>query len=177
MPETPRNNRWILVLTDHFTRWQDALPIPDSTASVVAQALDSRVFCYFGILEQLHSDQGSQFKSALMQELCRLWGVKKTRTTPYHPQGNGMVERQNRTLGDSFRATLLGAEQTDWDLLLPHLMRSFRATPHSATRETPNYLMFGRETRLPDKLLHDVQPVQTVPAEQLVVDSRTLPTR
>ena len=70
MPETPRGNKWILVLTDHFTRWQDALPIPDGTAPVVAEALESRVFSYLGIPEQIHSDQGSQFESGLMQELC-----------------------------------------------------------------------------------------------------------
>lgn len=170
LPETPRKNKWILVLTDHFTRWQDALPIPDGTTPVVAKALDSRIFCYFGIPEQLHSDQGSQFESGLMRELCQLWGVKKTRTTPYHPQGNGMVERQNRTLGDSLRSKLLGADQTDWDQLLPNLMRSFRATPHSTTQETPNYLMFGRETRVPDGLLFDVPLSAPQPVEQYAVD-------
>lgn len=177
MPETPRSNKWILVLTDHFTRWQDALPIPDGTTPVIARTLETHVFCYLGIPEQIHSDQGSQFESALMQELCQLWGVKKTRTTPYHPQGNGMVERQNRTLGDSLRTLLLGAEQTDWDLLLPNLMRSFRATPHSATKETPNYLMFGRETRIPDHLLYEVPPSKSQPVEQYAVELQERLTR
>ena len=58
LPETPRGNRWILVLTDHFSRWQDALPLPDATAPTVATILDERIFCYLGLPEQLHSDQG-----------------------------------------------------------------------------------------------------------------------
>ena len=125
----PRGNRWILVLTDHFTRWQDALALPDATAPVVAHALDERVFCYLGLPEQIHSDQGAQFESQLLSELCRLWGVDKTRTTPYHPQANGVVERNNRPLGDSLRTLLLGHNQTDWDALLPQLMRAYRGIP------------------------------------------------
>ena len=78
MPLTPRGNQLILVVTDHFTRWQDALAIPDVTAPVVATALDERIFCYLGLPEQLHADQGAQFESALMAELCHLWGIDKT---------------------------------------------------------------------------------------------------
>ena len=85
MPETSKGNRWILVLVDHFTRWQDALAIPDATAPVVAATLDKRVFCYMGLPEQIHTDQEAQFESQLMTELYQLWGVDKTRTTPYHP--------------------------------------------------------------------------------------------
>ena len=143
MPETARGNRWILVLTDHFTRWQDAIAIPDATAPVVATALDERVFCYLGLPEQIHTDQGAQFESQLMAELCQLWKVEKTRTTPYHPQANGIVERNNRLLGDSLRTMLIDRGQDEWDLLLPQLIRAFRGTPHSATGETPNFLMLA----------------------------------
>ena len=129
MPETNRGNRWILVLTDHFTRWQDALALPDATAPVVATALDERIFCYLGLPEQIHTDQGAQFESQLMEELCQLWRVERTRTTPYHPQANGIVERNNRLLGDSLRTLLIDKGQEEWDLLLPQLMRAFRGTP------------------------------------------------
>ena len=63
MPETNKGNRWILVLVEHFTRWQDALAIPDATAAVVASVLNERVFCYMGLQEQIYTDQGAQFKS------------------------------------------------------------------------------------------------------------------
>ena len=82
MPETPRGNKWILVISDHFTRWQDAFPLPDATAPTVATFLEERVFCYFGLPEQLHSDQGAQFEGQLIAELCELWSIKKTRTRP-----------------------------------------------------------------------------------------------
>ena len=62
MPETARENRWILILVKHFTRWQDALAIPDATAPVVAEALDERVFYYMGLTEQIHTDHKAQFE-------------------------------------------------------------------------------------------------------------------
>ena len=99
MPETRAGNKWILVVMDHFSRWQDVIPILDATAPVVAATLDQRVFCYLRLPEQLHTDQGAQFESQLMEELCILCKVDKTHTTPYHPQSNGMIERGNRSLG------------------------------------------------------------------------------
>jgi transposase InsO family protein len=159
-----------LVITDHFTRWQDALAIPDATAPVVAAALDERVFCYLGLPEQIHADQGAQFESALMAELGHLWGVEKTRTTPYHPQANGMVERNNRGLGDSLRSLLLNQGQDEWDLLLPQVMRAFRGTPHTVTKETANYMMFGRELRLPDQINSHPPQLEVDSTQQYAVD-------
>ena len=166
MPKTARGNQWILVITDHFTHWQDGIAIPEATATVIADVLDTRVFSYFGLPERLHSDQGVQFESNLMSELCAMWGVEKTRTTPFHPQGNSVCERGNRGMGDSLRALLLGCSQTEWDLYVPHIMRTFRSTPHSTTDQTANYLMFGRELRLPDMLVHSVPPSSPTPVHQ-----------
>ena len=162
LPLTPRGNQWVLVLTDHFTRWQDALALPDATAPTVAETLDNRVFSYFGLPEEIHSDRGAQFEGDLMTELCKFWRITKTRTTPYHPQSNGVVERGNRMLGDALRAMLLSYAQAQdsWDTLLPQLMRAFRATPHSVTEETANYLMLGRECRLPDQLAYGTHSIE-----------------
>ena len=82
-----------------------------------------------GLPEQLHSDQGAQFKSQLMHELHTLWRVDKTKTAPCHLQANRVVERNNRGLGESLRALLPECGQDEWDTFLPHLMRAFRGTP------------------------------------------------
>jgi hypothetical protein len=172
LSETNRRNRWILVLSDHFTRWQDAIPLPDATAPTVADALDSRVFSYLGLPETIGSDQGAQFQSELMEELCELWRVDKRRTTPFHPSGNGVCERGNHTLGNSLRALLLNqcAHEDDWDMLLPQIMRAIRATPHTATKETPNYMLLGRQLRLPDSLIYPVPPDKPKPVQKYVMD-------
>ena len=153
LPETTDGNTQILVLADHFTRWYDAIPIRDGQASTVAKVLDERVFSYFGIPETIHTDQGAQFESALFRACCELWNCKKTRCAPYHPQGNSIVERLNRTLGNSLRAMLAESEHQEWDRLVPQIMRIIRATPHRSTGETPNSLMLGRNVRLPHDLL------------------------
>ena len=151
--KTPRGNSWVLVLSDHFTRWRDAIPVKNGTTVCIAEALERQVFCYFGLPERIHSDRGASFESALMKELCRLWGSAKSRTTPYHASGNGVVERGNKDLGNALRTFLLARDETDWDLLLPHLTRAIRSVPHSFTGETANYMMFGRELTLPECLI------------------------
>ena len=125
-----------------------------------------------GLPEQLHTDQGAQFESQLLAELCQLWKVTKTRTTPYHPQANGVVERNNRLLGESLRAMLLNRGQEDWDLVLPQIMRAFRGTPHTTTGETPNMMMLGREVRLPDQLLYAAPPTELTTRHQYVLEMK-----
>ena len=115
--------------------------------------LDQNVFCYFGLPEQIHSDQGAQFQSQLMSDL---WGVNQSRTTPYHPQGNGVVECNNRMLGDALQSLLLGRGQEEWDTILPQVMRAYCSTPHTSTGETANILMLGRETWDLDHLTYHV---------------------
>ena len=82
--------------------------------------------------------------------------------THYHPQSNGIMERNNRGLGDSLRAFLLDGKQEEWHMFLPQLMRTFWGTSHTATGETANYMIYGRELRLPDQLVDDMTlPVMT----------------
>ena len=120
---TPRENTTILVLSDHFTRWKDALPVPNGSAETMAETLEKRVFYCLGVQERIHTDQGVQFESKLMAEMCALWSVRKSHTTPYPPQANGVMERGNRNLGDMLRSMLLEKDEENWDLLLPQFMR------------------------------------------------------
>ena len=168
LPQTQAGNNVVLVMTDHFTRWCDAIPLPDGKAATVARALDERVFAYFGIPERIHSDQGRQFQSELFQACCELWGCEKTETTPYRPQGNSVVERLNRTLGNSLRALLIDFEQEEWDRLLPQIVRTLRATPHRVTGETANMLLMGREARLPPNIHHPVEMPEFTTDEYIV---------
>jgi len=98
MPESDSGNSYILVAADYFTRWVEAFPLPNQEAITVANKLVDEVFLRLGVPEQLHSDQGRQFELKLLSEVCRLLQIHKTRTMPYHPQSDGLVERCNRTL-------------------------------------------------------------------------------
>ena len=145
---TSRGNRYVFVIVDCFTRWTEAFPLPDKTAQSVADALFNQVFCRFGMPAVIHSDQGREFENKILQELCLLGGSHKTKTTPYHPESDGMVERFNRTLL-MMLAMFAGKNRDDWDDLLPAVMMAYRSSVHESTGFSPYRLMFGEECTLP----------------------------
>ena len=91
-----KSNSYLLTCVDRFTRWPEALPMPDMTAQTVAQALISGWISRFGVPSTITTDRGRQFESALWQQLMQLLGCKRIRTTSYHPMANGMIERFHR---------------------------------------------------------------------------------
>ena len=98
LPESNNRNLHVLVVADYFTRWTEAYALPNQEADTVAHKFVNEFFFRFSLPEQLYSDQGRQFESTVIKEVCNLLQIKKTRTTPYHPQSDGLVERFNRTL-------------------------------------------------------------------------------
>ena len=116
-------------------------------------------FARFGMPNELHSDQGRNFESAVFKESCKLLGIRKTRTTPLHPQSDGMVERFNRTLGQEL-AKFCQESQEEWDNKLPALLMAYRSAEHETTGYTPAQMMTGREMRLPVDLITDVPQVE-----------------
>ena len=122
--------------------------MPDKTALAVADAFFQHSVCRFGMPSVIHSDQGREFENKVIQELCLLCGAHKTRTTPYHPESDGLVEHFNRTLL-MMLAMLAGENREDWDDLLPAVMMAYRSSVHESTGFSPYRLMFGEECTLP----------------------------
>ena len=148
LPTSNRGNKVIMVVTDCFTKWVTAYALPDHTAKTVADHLVRDFMCNIGIPEVLHTDRGADFESKLMKEVCAVLGVKKTRTTPYHPQSDGLVERYNRTLIEMLKP-YVNKNHRDWDECLAGVLMAYRTTVHCSTGFTPHYLMFGQEATLP----------------------------
>uniref|UniRef100_A0A8C5D4N0 Gypsy retrotransposon integrase-like protein 1 n=2 Tax=Gouania willdenowi TaxID=441366 RepID=A0A8C5D4N0_GOUWI len=164
--ETERHNRFILVVQDYFSKWVEAYPVPNELATTVAEKIVSEWVCRYGAPRALHSDQGSNFESAVFRGMCELLGIEKTRTTPFHPQSDGQVERFNATLQKAL-ATMSERCHWDWDLMIPYSLMAYRATKHSSTGLTPNMMLFGREITEPVDLVVGLPPgendINTIP--------------
>ena len=137
----------ILVITDHYSRYAQAIPTRNQKASTTAKALYENFFLHYGFPAVLHSDKGANFESNVIRKLCEIAGVKKSRTTPYHPMGNGMVERYNKTLLNML-GTLSEDQKTDWKSYVSTLTHAYNAAEHESTGYAPFFLMFGRHPRL-----------------------------
>eukprot|EP00117_Sycon_ciliatum_P011053 scpid10434/ scgid12689/ Retrovirus-related Pol polyprotein from transposon 412; Protease; Reverse transcriptase; Endonuclease len=156
LPATARQNRYILVIGDYFTKWVEAFAMPDMLASTVARYFVDGFVCRYGVPLALHTDQGPQFESRLMQTVCKLLDITKTRTTAYHPQSDGMIERFNRTLEKMLSACV--TDHQEWDLHLQRTMFAYRSCVHASTQHTPSRLMFGRELVLPLDIMYGSPP-------------------
>lgn len=156
LPESEAGNRYILVVGDYFTK---AYAIPDQEARTVAMKLVDEFYCRFAPPEQLHSDQGKQFDSLLIHGICDILKISKTRTTAYHPQCDGLVERFNRTLKHML-STSLKDHPFDWEHRLRKVCMAYNTSVHASTGYTPYYLLFGHEARLPIDLLYGTKKPQ-----------------
>lgn len=147
-PLSENGNRYILVVTDHLTRWSEAYAIPDQEAKTIAEVFVTQFVTRFGCPRLIHTDQGRNFESNLFKGMCQMLGVKKTHTVAFHPQSNGVVERMNKTIG-SLICAFVTENQKTWDKNLAVLLMAYRATPHETSGLTPNELMLGRELSMP----------------------------
>ena len=151
-PQTKRGNRVVLVLADYFTKWPEAIALPNQDAQTIASALVEKFISIHGVPNEVHTDQGRNFESKLMEEVNGLLGARRTRTTPLHPQSGGLVERLNRTL-TKYLAMFVAENQDDWDTKLPLFLLAYRSAPQETTGLSPAQLVFGRDLNLPNSLV------------------------
>lgn len=133
LPVTSQGNRYILVVEDYFTKFVNLYALPNQTAHTVARCLFEDYVLVHGVPEVLHSDQGRQFEVEVIQSLCQLLGIKKTRSTAYNPKSDGMVERHNRTLIDQLAKMLLSCGG-EWDDCVKQVAFAYNPSKHASTR-------------------------------------------
>ena len=140
--------RNVLVLQDHFSKYVIAYVVKDQTARTAAMTLRNGYFGLFGAPAYLVSDQGKAFTGHLITHLCELYGVQKLRTSPYHAQTNGQVERMNQTIIRMI-GKLAEDKKAHWSEHLPELLSAYNGTRSAVTGYSPYYLLFGRKNRMP----------------------------
>ena len=147
-PRSAQGNQYAVVFVDYLTKWPEVFAVPDQTALTIARLLVEHVITRHGVPAELLSDRRKAFLSKLLHEVYALMGMKKSNTTAYHPQTDGLVERFNRTLTDVLAKTVKKGG-LDWDEKLPFVLYAYRASVQESTKESPFFLLYGRDPRPP----------------------------
>ena len=142
----------VLVVVDHFTRYIQAYVTKNHMAHTTARVLYNNFFSIFGFPQKLLSDQGTEFTGDVIAAMCKLLGIEKIRTTPYHLQTNGSAERVHQTL-QRMIGKLVPEKCRKWPEHVGSVLIAYNATRSQVTGYSPYFLMFGRRPRLPVDLL------------------------
>lgn len=141
-----QGHRYLLACIDRFTRWPEATPLPDITASTVAAAFISTWVSRFGCHSQIVKGRGRQFESSLFKELTNTLGTTRLRTTAYHPQSNGLVESFHRHLKSALMAY---GNPNEWVLQVPLVLLGIRTALKEDLRCSTAELGYRTQLRLP----------------------------
>ena len=128
-----------------YTKYAVAVPLKDMTAKTVATTLVEECILNYGAPDTLHTDQGTNFNGEVMKDICQIFMINKSRTSPYHPQGNGQVKRFNRVIADTISKYCTEKPQ-ERDLYLPHVNFVYNTTVHKTLGTTP-YAVRERSTK------------------------------
>ena len=138
----------VLVITDHFTTYAQAYVTRTQMAQTMVKTLWDKFIVHYGLPKKILTDQGCNFEGQLVADLCKLMGVQKIWTSPYHPQTNSQCERFNSTLINML-GTLPKEKKSEWKNHIGTLVHAYNCTRNSATGFSPSYLMFSRQPHLP----------------------------
>lgn len=157
LPVTESGYRYLLTLQDNLTKYSDAIPLREMDAVSVASALAEQFISRFGCPKTIHTDQGRNFMSRIMKCFCRIFKIKQIKSTAYHPQSLGSLERAHHVFIEYLKHY---CTKRDWDKWIRFGMFSYNTSVHESTGFTPHELIFGKKARIPSEFA-DVQPPRT----------------
>ncbi|BHF60369.1 hypothetical protein SprV_0100333400 [Sparganum proliferum] len=170
-PISVRGFEYILVMVDCFTKWVEAVPPLRQDAASVVNAISRTWIAVWALLCRF-IQTAAVTSTQLMREVCQPLDIQKTRTTPYRPEGNGLVDRTNRTLHNPLLALATDGHDHDWEAYLPLCLLVYRTAVHSSTGFTPHFLWTGRELRLPADLRYPLPPPDPSPPQDFATHLR-----
>ncbi|GFV08869.1 retrovirus-related Pol polyprotein from transposon 412 [Trichonephila clavipes] len=142
--------QYLLTMIDRFSRWPEAVPIPDTSAKTISRAIFHHWIARFGCPSLITTDQGSQMRSSLFAEFTRILGTDRVKTTAYHPISNGLVERFHRHL----KASIKAHESSRWTDVLPIVLLGIRSAVKEDLKASCAELVYGTTLRLPSDMLN-----------------------
>jgi hypothetical protein len=157
-PTSVRGDKYVLTCQGNLSKCVIAVPIEDITAETVARNFVVEIVLKYGIPDQVLTDQGTQFMSELFVNCCKLLRMQKLKTSVYHPESNGSLERSHKVLVEYLRC-FSNKLQNDWDQWIPFACFTYNTSPHTVTKFMPYELLFGRKANIPGKLQQKPQPL------------------
>jgi hypothetical protein len=152
LTKTADGNIYIIVAIDHFSKFVEAKALTNFTAETTARFVYEQIICRYGTPQRILTDQGRNFEAKLFKEMCSLCGIDKIRTTAYHPETNGLVERMNKTLKQML-IMFVNEHHSDWDVFLHQVISAYNSTFQSSTKFSPHQVLFGCKIKsMPDRL-------------------------
>lgn len=168
LPLTRGGHRYILGVIDYFTKFPMLIPLRNIDSKTVARELVSKWICLFGAPHSIHSDRGTAFEAELFQELCSIFRIQKTKTAPYYPKSDGLVERLFKTIKDMLYSCMKSF-QKEWVDVIPFVELGLRSTVQSTIKLSPFETLFGKPMRLPTKWL---EPTHETPEKKIIENRR-----
>ncbi|CAJ2672886.1 unnamed protein product [Trifolium pratense] len=147
-PASSKNQKYIIVGVDYFTKWIEAIPLPNVDQEEVISFIQNHIIYRFGIPETITTDQGSVFTGRKMQEFARQTGFKLLTSTPYYAQANGQVEAANKIIIGLIRKHI-AQKPRNWNKTLNQVLWACRNSPKESTNSTPFRLTYGHDAVLP----------------------------
>eukprot|EP00731_Ephydatia_muelleri_P002828 Em0001g2828a len=154
-PISTSRNRYILTLSDQFSKWVEAVAVPTKEAHRVASEL-YKIFMRMGLPNVLTTDNGSEFRNKMNAAMLKKLGIRHSFITPYNPQSNGLDERYNQTLQSMLSKAVMGHKEM-WDEFIDSAVFAYNTSTHESTTYSPFEVMFGRKARLPVEA--DLRPI------------------
>ena len=147
-PMSSKRNQYIIIAVEYLTKWAKTKAIKAADAKQTAIFVYENIISRFGCPQILVSDRGTHFLNKTIEEMTNLFRINHQKTTPYHPQTNGLAKRVNQTLVRILRKTVIDSKR-DWDNKLTATLWAYRTTYKVTTQMTPFALMYGLEAVLP----------------------------
>jgi hypothetical protein len=151
-------NKYILTITDAFTKYSEIVAIPNKEAETVADAVFTKWICRYGCPAVIHTDGGKEFLNKIATELYQKLDIKSTHTAPAHPQCNSQAEVFNKSLA-KFLKNVVDETTLNWEWYLAPLMFCYNTSYHSTTKSTPFELTYGMKPRLPTFPIPELQRI------------------
>ena len=150
-------NEHILAIIDYLTGWPEAFPMPDKSADTILSTYINLYLPVHMCPRYILSDNGTEFKNNLLDQVLKQLGIERIFSTPHHPQKNRKLEVFHKYLKPTLKK-MCEKDPSNWDKYINQVLASYRGTPNLATTETPFFLVYGRDPNLP---LHQLlQPMQ-----------------